>query len=108
MKKSMAMFLLASCVALFAAGCASNPFYGGVFTQVSLPVGHLHAPVDAVKSEKVGTGSCTNILGLIAVGDASLETVMKSAEITKIHHVDSSYMSFLFIFSQYTVKVYGE
>jgi len=42
------------------------------------------------------------------VGDASLKTAMKSSNITKVHHVDSSYVSFLFIFSQYTVKVYGE
>ncbi len=53
MKRPIMTVFLASCLTVFVAGCASNPFYGGVYTQVSLRMGHLHAPLDAQKSVKV-------------------------------------------------------
>jgi len=108
MKKRMGYLLVAIFCTILITGCAANPYYGAIFSNVQAPEKYLHAPVDAQSASKVGTGSCMNILGLFAVGDASLETVMKNADIKKIHHVDYQYTSFLFIFCQYTIKVYGE
>jgi hypothetical protein len=49
-----------------------------------------------------------NALGLIAMGDASLETAAMAGGITKITHVDHDSFSVLFLFSSYTITVYGE
>lgn len=57
---------------------------------------------------KVGTAQAKNILGAVAIGDASVETAAKSAGITRISHVDNKKTSILGIYSTYTVYVYGE
>ncbi len=57
---------------------------------------------------KVGTASATNILGLVLLGDASINAAAKSAGIKRISHVDSEKKSILGIFATYKVIVYGE
>lgn len=57
---------------------------------------------------KVGTSSATNVLGLVAVGDAGIEAAAKQAGIKKISHVDSKKVSILGIFATYKTVVYGE
>ena len=57
---------------------------------------------------KVGTSSAIGVLGLVAVGDASIQTAAHSAGISKISHVDVKKMSVLGLFAQYQTVVYGE
>ena len=57
---------------------------------------------------KVGTATSTNILGLVVMGDASINTAAKAAGIRKISHVDCQKSNLLGIFSSYKVVVYGE
>lgn len=57
---------------------------------------------------KVGTSSSTGILGLIATGDASINTACKNAGIKKVSHVDVKKTSILGIYSTYKTVVYGE
>ncbi|MCX7726803.1 MAG: TRL-like family protein [Chitinispirillaceae bacterium] len=106
-KKIVALVLCVSLTALLT-GCGSamaiSPVTGFLYTDVKAPV----AATSAETSSKVGTATCSSILGFIAVGDASIETAAKNAGITKIHHVDYKSFSVLGIYASYTVYVYGE
>jgi len=100
-----------SVVALAAllAGCVSPSSQGGrviglLYTGVSTP----HWVTPNTGAAKSGKASATSILGIVAVGDASIQAAASNAGITKIHHVDQKVQSFLFFWGQYTVTVYGE
>jgi hypothetical protein len=75
-------------------GCATNLYPGGpsvggfIYTGVTDPAQKLAVAVEPGPGTKVGEASANGILGLIAVGDASLEAAMKNGGITKVHHVD--------------------
>jgi hypothetical protein len=104
MSKSLALAALA---VLPLAGCAivSSPVGNGLlFTQVKAPVLANEGP----RGTKTGTSKAMNALGLIAMGDASIETAAKQGGITKITHIDHDSFSVLFLFSSYTITVYGE
>lgn len=95
-------------LALLSTGCAmvSAPVNGVIWS-------HVHGPLTATGEtvenfEKEGTASCYSILGLFALGDASIETAAMTANITKITHVDYESASFFGIFARYTVHVHGE
>jgi hypothetical protein len=47
-------------------------------------------------------------LGMIAVGDCSIETATKNGGITKINHVDWKVKNTLGFIGEYTTTVYGE
>ena len=99
-------------LALFAimlTGCGAmvaSPVTGTLSTNVSGPVGL--ASGDNQPDLKVGTGSVTSVLGLIASGDASIRTAAQSANIQKIYYVDYKSTGVLGIFATYTIYVYGE
>ena len=57
---------------------------------------------------KVGTGSTIGVLGLVSIGDASIQTAAHSAGIKKISHVDTKKTSVLGLFAKYQILVYGE
>lgn len=99
--------LLVICSVLFLmTSCASvqSPVGAWAYVNVKGPV----AVTSNTGSTKVGTAECSGILGLIATGDASIETAAKSAGIKKVHHVDYESNSILGIISKYKVVVYGE
>lgn len=87
-------------------GCASvmSPVSGYLITSVQGPI----TATGESSYVKKGHGSCISVLGLFAVGDASIDTIIRRAKITKVHHVDYASTSFLFLFSKYTVWVFGE
>lgn len=92
--------------AAFMSSCAtvSSPVMGLWYTDVKSPA----AVTSNANSSKVGTSEASSILGIIATGDASIETAANSAGISKIHHVDVQSTSVLGIFAKYKVFVYGE
>lgn len=102
MKKLLGIILLAG----FLSSCAfvATPTVGLVYTDLKAPL----AVTGNSGSSKVGTGKITSILGIVATGDASIETAAKSAGITKIHHVDYDAMSVIGVYAEYTIYVYGE
>ncbi|MGB9741741.1 MAG: TRL-like family protein [candidate division WOR-3 bacterium] len=91
-------------------GCVPG-FYtvGTLYTSVRTPAAAVayYGPT-ANQSAKVSKVTATNILGIIATGDASLEAAMKQGGITKVHHVDQEVTSILGLWSTYTIIVYGE
>jgi hypothetical protein len=107
MKTLCALGLVLSLSLPLIAGCAAYavaPVTGFVYTDVKGPMTATSNP----GGEKVGTAICTSILGLVAQGDASIETAARNGGITKIHHVDYHSTSILGIYATFTTTVYGE
>lgn len=94
---------------LFTVGGCATPFeapvFGGVVTNnVKGPVTGVD---NSVSMKKVGTAEAQSIV-FFAQGDASIKRAMESAEITKVHHVDSETFSVLGVYARYKTIVYGE
>lgn len=91
---------------LFLGGCAmvKSPVSGFVYSDVKAPF----AVTGNSGAEKVGTAEATSILGIIAMGDASIDAAAKSAGITKIHHVDEHVTNIFVFYAKYKIVVYGE
>ena len=106
MKKMIGCLLLVMLLAGSLMGCATvlSPVNGWIYTGLKAPMG---ATGNAVFT-KVGTGECATILGMVALGDCSIDAAMKNGNITKVHHVDSEAMNILGIYARFTTKVYGE
>ena len=104
--KKIILTMLAFAGFCFLAGCATvaSPLTGVIYTDVKAPM----IATDVSGSAKVGTSMASSILGLFAMGDASIDTAAKSAGIKKIQHVDYHSTSILGIYSTFKVTVYGE
>jgi hypothetical protein len=103
LKRNLIVILVA---ALFLSGCAMAvaPVNGLLFSDVKAS----SIATSNSGAQKVGEGTCTSILGLIATGDCSIGTAAQGAKITKIHHVDYKSTGILGLFASHTVNVYGE
>jgi hypothetical protein len=104
--RKIILSLLAFASFAFLAGCASvaSPLAGAIYTDVKAPV----TATSNSGASKVGTSTASSILGLVAMGDASIDAAAKSAGIKKIQHVDYHSTSILGLYSTFTVTVYGE
>ncbi len=91
---------------VFFAGCATPIPVGIAFTDVQFPVLATNNPI--TEETKKGVSTCESFLGLIAVGDASIEEAAEEAGITKITHIDWDAKNVLGVYGTYTVTVYGE
>jgi len=111
----MKKLILLSALALFcisATGCGAMIAMGGggllyQDTKTPSPAVAYHGATSNSMG-KMGTASCSSILGLLVTGDASLEAAMKSGGITKVHHIDQQVTNILGIIATYKVIVYGE
>jgi hypothetical protein len=102
MKKHSRLGLIASAALL--TGCASHMPVGTLYTELDLPI---HATANSTAT-KTGTSVAHSYLGLVATGDASIETAKKAGGITKVTHVDWKAKNFLGIYGTYTTTVHGE
>lgn len=92
-----ASLLLSSCAAI-------GPVMGFAYTDVKYGT----AATSNNLGSKVGRAEAKGYLGVVAIGDASIEAAAKSAGIKKISHVDQHANSILGILTTYTTVVYGE
>ncbi|WP_308502873.1 TRL-like family protein [uncultured Alistipes sp.] len=90
--------------ALLSTGCVKSPVVGGVYTDVKDGL----AVTGNAGSSKVGTAEVKGYVGLVAMGDASIQTAAREAGITRIHHVDYQSKSYLGLYTIYTIIVYGD
>lgn len=97
--------LICLCLAIILAGCATPFPLGQLYTKVELPVA---ATANVGPSPKVGTAECISVMGLVAIGDASIDAAKKEGGITKIHYVDQDVENILGIIGRYKTVVYGE
>lgn len=100
-------FAAAATLALLTSSCAmvGTPVGMG-FLYTGMTSGE--AVTSNTMGKKVGQASASNILGIVATGDASIATAVKNGGIKKISHVDSKKTSVLGIFGSYTTIVYGD
>ena len=93
-------------VATLLSGCATavSPVTGSLYTNVRAPMLVTESPD---RPTKVGRATMRSILGIYAVGDASIESAAKNAGITRIHHVDYQTQNILGVMADFTVIVYG-
>ena len=103
-KKKLMSFAAVLVVMSFLVGCASIWPIGLLYTEVKLP----SEATSADAGSKVGTSECVSVLGLVAIGDASIEAAMKDGGIKKIHHVDWDAKNILGIYGIYKTTVYGQ
>lgn len=92
-------------LALAAGGCAMarSPVNGAWYTDVSSSVGSTSNQA----GNRVGEACAISILGLIATGDASIETARRNGAITMITSVDDRATSILGIYAKYCAIVRG-
>jgi hypothetical protein len=82
---------------------------GVLYTGVTEPSIDLEVQSDPnVKPSKTGEASCSNILGLIAIGDCGIQAAMKAGGLSKIHSVDVKYMNILGLYAKRTTIIAGE
>jgi hypothetical protein len=104
MKKILSIAILA----LLFSGCASSSPVTGMFYT-----GTTHSGVGSggvvdnnVKTTKVGTSTCSSVLGLFAFGDCSVTTAKQNGNITKVNSVDHETTS-MFFYASYSTIVRG-
>ena len=90
--------------AMLLSGCASSIPQGAFYTDVKLPVGTS----GNVATSKVGKSQCKSYLGVVTIGDASIEAAKKNGGITKVTSVDGKAKSILGLVGEYECIVYGE
>ncbi len=102
----MKKLLLVLGVSALFSSCAmvSSPVAAVLYTDVKFG----QTVTDNSLGKKVGTGEASSVLGIIATGDASIESAAKKAGISKISHVDVHVKNILGLYATYTVYVYGE
>lgn len=84
MKKHV--IILSSAVALLFSGCAFRPTQAFVYTDTKAP---YMATASTSEGDKKGVSErCTNILGLFATGDCSIESAKRNGGISTVSSVD--------------------
>jgi hypothetical protein len=102
MKKMLFAVIIAS-VALLS-GCSTSPVSGAI--NVAKWDGHISNP--GVPTTKTSRACAQSVLGIVAFGDASIETAKRSGGITKVATVDHETLNVFYFFGQYCTVVYGE
>ena len=106
--------LVGLCGILFVSvGC----FAGYYRTPVQPAGGWAFARVEApLTIDRAGTPVCTksgesvaeSFLGLIAIGDASIDTAAKNGGLTKVQYAKYKFFNILGLYSKFTTVAYGE
>ncbi|MCK5875263.1 MAG: TRL-like family protein [Alcanivoracaceae bacterium] len=102
MKKLMA--LCAATVLLSGCAASMSPVTGMIYSNVKAPLTATAAPE---QPQRVGRASVRSVLGLIATGDASIQTAARNGGIREIHFVDYESQNFFGVLAEFTVVVYG-
>lgn len=102
MKNLLGLLFIVMLMSSCAVGKA--PIAGMAYTDIKDGL----AVTSNVGSSKVGTSRAVGYVGLVATGDASIETAAKDAGITRIQHVDYHTTSILGLYTTYTTIVYGQ
>lgn len=107
--KRAALGLVVGVTALTVSGCAGtvSPLHGTIYTSVQYP-SHYTGVQDAGPGSKRGEAEASNILGIVATGDASVTTAAKNGRISKIRTVDAEGTSILGLYSTYKTIVTGD
>lgn len=91
-------------LSLILVGCATRqPVIGGIYSDVI--AGENVSSNQA--GNRVGQACATSILGLVATGDASIESARRAGGITLISSVDAQSSNIFFFYTKYCTIVRG-
>ncbi len=104
--KKMILMLVVFVVFSLISGCmiVQSPVAGMIYTDVKAPL----ATGPHSSGTKVGKAVAHSYVGVIGVGDASIQTAATNGGITRIHHVDYEAKNILGVVGTFTTVVYGE
>jgi hypothetical protein len=105
LKQFRTISLVVSLSALTGCAMVGAPVSNGALITNLRGPGHV---TTLTESPKLGTGCATNLLGLIAMGDASIDTAKRSARITEVASVDYDSFSVLGVYARFCVLVRGK
>lgn len=94
---------LGGAVAFFAGCSVQGTAPGALYTGNKTPI----TATSAGSASKEGQATCTNILGLIAIGDCSIQAAAKQAGIAQVKSVDTENFGVLGLYSTSTTIVRG-
>lgn len=104
MKKILLAGVIASGVLL--TGCATGPYQGGLlFTDLQAPAGVTESKAACAKK---GTSKTVNVLGLVGLGDGSIDAAKKQGAVVEVSSVDYRYTSILGLYSSTMTTVCGK
>jgi len=106
MNKISKIIVMASGLSLLS-GCAlvGGPVSNGLLMTNLRGPGHATVNTE---TPKMGTGCSSNVLGLIATGDSSIDAAKRSANITEVASVDYDSFSLLSVYARFCVIVRGK
>ena len=90
--------------AMMLAGCVKSPLVGGIYTDVKDGL----AVTGNAGSSKVGSGEAKGYVGIVAMGDASIQAAAGEGVFKSFHHVDYQAKSYVGVYTIYTIIVYGD
>jgi len=103
MRHLLAVVLVVGALGLYGCG-AIFPYQSGVvYTDYQIPA----MTTENETGTKQGEACQTNILGLVATGDASISTAAENGGITNIYAVDTNFSTILGIYSKSCTLVTG-
>ncbi|TLD82214.1 hypothetical protein LS68_004270 [Helicobacter sp. MIT 05-5293] len=104
MKKFVLALGLGASLAFFS-GCGGviGAENGLIFSDNTTPI----TATSSSSASREGSATCTNILGLVALGDCSVNTAASNGSISQIKSVDSKNFSILGIYTTKTTIVKG-
>jgi hypothetical protein len=96
-------------LAILFSGCAKHsPVIGMLYTNTTHTGTGTGGIIDNnVKTDKVGTSTCTSVMSLVAYGDCSVNAAKQNGKITKVNSVDHKSTTSIF-HSSYSTIVKGE
>jgi len=105
MKKQILALSAVASIALLT-GCAGGgaPMIGSLYTEATGPL----VATGVAGGTKEGVAECKSILGLVALGDCSIDTAAKNGGITQISYVDTKASSILGVYATRTTVVKGK
>ena len=105
MKKIITLSLLAALLS----SCGGTTRSGVTVGIVSSWQDTISGVVDnSIEVKKRGEACATNILGLIASGDSSIEAAKRNGGVRKVAYADTNYTNVLFLYQKGCTVVKGE
>ncbi len=105
MLRKTLILLITLVVTLFFTNCAITGMYGPTGLITTTKIGFYSGT--GKPSSKKGESCARSILGIIAFGDASIETAQKKGGINEISHVSYKLFNLLLLYSSLCTEVSG-
>ena len=107
----MKKILFSIALPVFLGGCV----VGGVVAPFQPPMGVVSIVQAPLSTEgnfsagsKKGESSAKCIMGIVSVGDCSIDAAAKNGGLQKINHLDYEYLNIIGVYQKTTVIAYGE